>query len=285
MRSRLPPLGEVPRTLLWTLHSRACAAASGALHDPVALRVRDALGPELGRTFGRAEPAFGARAHLFDSALRDFLKEHPGADVVSLGEGLETQRHRVEGYGSWTSVDLPEVITVRDQLLPPGPRHRHLAADARSLTWLPVPGTPTFVVAQGLFMYLQPNAVQRILNRWSETVGGELMFDIVPPWVAALSRIRVPMTRTFRLPQMPWGAGRTALERLVELSVRRPYHLSMNACPLPAGPVRVSGRTWVARLSVEPVPHRAAREEPSISGRAPSPETPSAARIQIRLSP
>jgi O-methyltransferase involved in polyketide biosynthesis len=50
---------------------------------------------------------------------------------VALGKGLETQFWRVgNGRVTWLSVDLPESISLRDELLPGSPRQRRLARSA-----------------------------------------------------------------------------------------------------------------------------------------------------------
>lgn len=249
-------LGGVPRTMLWTLHCRASHARRGLLDDPEAIRIADALGPRLGRSFGWPDVAFAERARRFDAALRAFLDAHPGATVVSLGEGLETQAHRVRGYGAWWTVDLPEALAVRARFLPPDARHRHLPGSATDLAWLDALGAgPSFVVAQGLFMYLPRADVAAILRGWATRARATgataaLMFDVVPPWVAALSRFRAPVSLGLRIPRMPWGAGEAALRALVAGAVGGPHDLTVEATPLPSGPVPVAGRTHLARVAL-----------------------------------
>ena len=51
--------------------------------------------------------------------------------MVALGEGLETQFWRVDnGSVLWLTVDLPEVVELRRQLLPSDPRARAIAGSA-----------------------------------------------------------------------------------------------------------------------------------------------------------
>ena len=55
----------------------------------------------------------------FDNAIRRVLRRKPDATVVALGEGLETQFWRVDnGRVRWVTVDLPESIALREQVLP-----------------------------------------------------------------------------------------------------------------------------------------------------------------------
>ncbi len=250
--TNLPELGRVARTMLWTLHARAAAAKQGRLDDPEAIRWAAQLGPALGHRFGRPDLAFALRAREFDARLQAFLDENPGATVISLGEGLETQRFRVRGYGRWVSVDLAESIAVRERFVTPDETHRHRAESATDLLWLDDMRGPTFVVAQGLFMYLPEPDVARLVTRWAdeaEEAGGALLFDVVPRWVSALSQVRVPLTPTFRLPVMPWGIAAPALDRwLAQTLGSRPHHRTLSPLAMPSGPIPWAGKTSVAHV-------------------------------------
>ncbi|MEO1231428.1 MAG: class I SAM-dependent methyltransferase [Myxococcota bacterium] len=240
----LDPLAGVSRTALWTLHCRAAFAGRGEIHDPMALTLAAKLGPRM-KGLGWPDPSFARRAQLFDRWVRAFLERHPGASVVALGEGLETQRHRVQGYGRWVSVDLPEIMAWRDALLPPGPNHEHRAESALDLAWLPHVETPSFVVAQGLFMYLEPSDIRRLLKAWAAAAapGSQLAFDVVPPWVTWISRFRVPLTPSFRLPKMPFGARRRELEQWAKDILGNEGRWEIAPCPLPSGPIALRGLT------------------------------------------
>lgn len=68
------------------------------------------------------------------------------------------------------------------------------------------PTTDVFIVAQGLFMYLQPKAVKRLFaDLVARFPTAELVFDVVPQWFSALTMWGVMKTPCYRLPQMPWG--------------------------------------------------------------------------------
>jgi O-methyltransferase involved in polyketide biosynthesis len=103
---------------------------------------------------------------MIDRTIADWLDLHPDGLVISLGEGLETQARRVDnGRMRWLSVDLPEPIRLREAFLPPTERFRHLAMSALDAEWMAMvdPSRPLFIVVQGLFMYLEPDAVCGLL--------------------------------------------------------------------------------------------------------------------------
>lgn len=206
-----PGLSGVPETLLWTLYNRAAEARrpDGVLRDPDAVRICDALDYDYRRHFGAPEGAHAMRAAAIDRVLRSWLERHPDGFVVSLGEGLETQSRRLDNARlRWLTVDLPEVMALRERFLPPTDRFRHLALSALDRGWMDEvePSKGVFVVAQGLFMYLPPDEVRRLLVDIAERFpGAELMFDVIPRWFSRLTLRGFKRTRHYRLPPMPWG--------------------------------------------------------------------------------
>lgn len=236
-------LSGVSRTALWTLYCRATFAERGDLEDPEAIRICRALGDDLRRELGPPARSFAERSRTFDRELQAFLDTHPGAPVVSLGEGLETQRFRVRGYGRWITVDLKEALAVRELFIQPDPTHQHLATCATDLRWFEaLDPTPTFVVAQGLFMYLHPGQVASILQRLDRREGPvKLMFDVVPRWVWALSRLSPPLGRSLRLPPMGWGSSASGLRRRLAEWLGRDPHSTLRPIPLPRA---LSGRAF-----------------------------------------
>ena len=181
-------LAGVSETMLWSLYNRACEARRGdaILVDPDSVRIEEALDYDFERHFSVPTGSLAVRAAEIDRALRRWLERHPDGFVVSLGEGLETQVRRVDnGRLRWLSVDLPNAIRMREQFLAPTDRLRHLAVSALDPAWMAAvdPSLGVFIVAQGLFMYLEPEAVQQLLSAIANRfAGAELVFDAVPRW-------------------------------------------------------------------------------------------------------
>src|SRR5690348_16690669 len=111
-------LTGVPETALWNLYHRAAAARSGHLTDPRAIELVSRIDYPFER-FDSPYRGLAARMHAqriltIDAALRRLLADSPGATVVALGEGFETQFWRVDDrLLRWLTLDLPEVIAVR----------------------------------------------------------------------------------------------------------------------------------------------------------------------------
>jgi len=149
-------LNGVSETTLWTLYERACEArrADGILIDPHGVRICDAIDYDFERHFGEPVGSFAARAAQIDQ-LKQWLERHPDGLIVSPGEGLETQAHRVDnGRMRWLTVDLPAVIALREHFLPSSERMRHVAASVFEPGWIEGidPSPDVFIVVQGLFM-------------------------------------------------------------------------------------------------------------------------------------
>lgn len=242
------PVGGIPSTALWTLYCRA--SHPSILVDPQAQRILEALDLDLRRWFGRPDPSFARRARAFDELVAAFLRSEPGAPVVSLGEGLETQRFRVGGWSRWTTVDLPDMISLRERFIVPTPSALHRTGSVENLGWLEdLQDRPACVVAQGLFMYLPESSVKAVLQGWAERARGCFVFDVVPPWVSWLTRVRVPLTPAYRLPVMPWGAGRGGVHARLGAWLGHRVQLRWIPISLPSGPMPWSLSTGIACLT------------------------------------
>ncbi|MFM0339272.1 class I SAM-dependent methyltransferase [Paraburkholderia fungorum] len=198
-------------TMLWTLYDRACESRrdDAILVDPDSVRICDAIDYDFAGRFGHTVGSFSARAAEIDRLLQDWLERHPKGLIVSLGEGLETQARRVDnGHMTWLTVDLPPAIELREQFLPSSRRFRYVASSVFEPAWADgiKANADVFVVAQGLFMYLQPDAVRRLFIQIAERFpGAEIAFDAIPRWFSGLTQWGVMPTPRYRLPPMPWG--------------------------------------------------------------------------------
>lgn len=213
-----PDLGKVSETMLWALHNRAAEARriDGILVDPDSVRIHEAIDYDFVHHFGSPMGSLAFRAAEIDRALRRWLKNHPDGCVVSLSEGLETQLRRVDnGRMRWLSVDLPDAIHLRECFLPPTDRFRHIAVSALDPVWMDAvdPAADVFIVAQGLLMYLEPEAVHRLFSEIADRfLAAEMTFDVVPRWFSRLTLLGLKQTSQYQLPPMPWGINRNELE-------------------------------------------------------------------------
>ncbi|MFD5916723.1 class I SAM-dependent methyltransferase [Kitasatospora sp. NPDC058201] len=209
-----PDLTAVPETALWTLYQRSVEARrpDTVLHDPKAVELVDRIDYPFAERFGTSgvqAQLQALRAACFDREVADFLAREPRGTVVCLGEGLETQYWRVDnGRARWIGVDLPESVALREQLLPPGPRRRSVAADVTDLGWAEEVdrSRAVLITAQGLLMYLRPAQVRALIAGCAERFpGGSLVLDAVPRWFGRLTLSGRVRTRGYEAPPMPWA--------------------------------------------------------------------------------
>ncbi|WP_219418828.1 class I SAM-dependent methyltransferase [Pseudonocardia nigra] len=192
-------------TLLATLYGRALDSRSARpiLGDDAAAAAVRRIDYDFRRTGMTATTAAGValRARQLDNWTRAFLAAHPEATVLHLACGLDTRVQRLEPPPSvcWVDLDHPEVIGLRERLLPaPSGDYRAVGASVTDDTWPDaVPADrPTVAVFEGLTMYLRKEdgrrLIQRIAGRFPE---GELLFDCYGSLGIRLQKL-VPAVRT-----------------------------------------------------------------------------------------
>lgn len=206
-------LTGVPETALLTLYDRALEARrpDARLRDPRAIELVERIDYPFAERFGPHGSSQWAplRAVCVDREVRRFAREHPDGMVVALGEGLETQFWRVDdGRVRWLTVDVPEMVAVREELLGAEPRRRTLACDAFDARWMDAVDASRGVLltAQGLLPYFERDAVHGLIARIAERFArGTLVFDVMPRWLSERSTGGFPTTGGYRAPPWPWG--------------------------------------------------------------------------------
>jgi O-methyltransferase involved in polyketide biosynthesis len=122
------------------------------------------------------------RAKLLDDRVRDFVAEHPDAVVVDLGAGLSTAMLRVAPPATvdWYDVDLPNVIALRDEVVPADDRAHSVAASLADDGWtdqIP-PDRPTMLIADGLLAFLPEAVIVNLFRHIPEHFGsGEVAMN------------------------------------------------------------------------------------------------------------
>ncbi|MBR2996323.1 MAG: class I SAM-dependent methyltransferase [Lachnospiraceae bacterium] len=157
--------------------------------DPEAKRICDSLDYDFAEKRKKMEsPAglFGAlevAQRQFDlrCEVEAYLKAHPKAAVVNLGCGLDdTFRKCDNGLCRGYNIDLPDVIRIRNDLLPAGEREYNLACDLNDLTWMDQLDTSNGAVfyAAGVFYYFRTSDVKKLLQAMAQRFpGAVLVFD------------------------------------------------------------------------------------------------------------
>ena len=129
--------------------------------------------------FGSLEVAMRQNDLVFE--VRDYLKDHPNAAVVNLGCGLDSTGKACDnGSCSIYNLDFPDVIAVRNELLPAGEREKNIPCDLNDTAWFSQINASKGAVffASGVFYYFLTEQVQALVQAMAEAFpGGVLVFD------------------------------------------------------------------------------------------------------------
>ncbi|QNQ08444.1 class I SAM-dependent methyltransferase [Sphingomonas alpina] len=216
-------LSGVPETLLIPLAARLLASERNpdlGFIDPAARVVGERLAFDPARFADDRGSMRGSivRALWFDSVVRRFLAAHPDALCVSIGSGLDTRTDRVTPPPGvdWYDIEFPDVVALRQALIPARPNVHAIAADgANVLAWVDVVPwhreRPMLVLAEGVCMYLKPEAGAAWLRALDYLAGVRatpltLAFDFASPFMVRNSR-RNPSVRKTQA-QFSWGLRR-----------------------------------------------------------------------------
>lgn len=115
--------------------------------------------------------------------VREYLKDHPNALVVNLGCGLDTAGHQADnGTCRFANIDFPNVIELREQLIPSTEREKNIASDLNDYSWFEKidfrAEDGAVFIASGVFLYFKKDDVKRLFCAMAERFpGGRIAFD------------------------------------------------------------------------------------------------------------
>lgn len=182
----------VQETLIIPLYARKmCTELYPNLYrDETALRLVNAIdydfselqkkSQSLMQRFGFLEVAMRQNDLAFE--VRDYLKTHPCAAVVNLGCGLDSTGEICNnGSCKIYNLDFPDVIAVRNELLPAGEREENIPCDLNDKSWIEKIDVSGGVVllAAGVFYYFLKDQVKELVSAMTARFhGGVLVFDV-----------------------------------------------------------------------------------------------------------
>ena len=122
------------------------------------------------------------RAKMLDDRIRNFTSTHPDVVVVDLGAGLNTAMLRINPPSGvdWYNVDLPQVIALRNQVVPEGELAHSVAASVADGRWTDtIPADrPTMLIADGLLAFLSEPVIINLFRHITDYFrSGEFAFN------------------------------------------------------------------------------------------------------------
>ena len=132
------------------------------------------------------------RARFFDDCILKFTREHPAAVIVQVGAGLDTRPLRLAPLcpeATFYDLDLPDVIALRDKLVPKAPRNYSLACSMLETAWMDElarnhAGAKFVFVLEGVAMYFEKAVFQEFVLNLSERFEGLLLTDLINKFAA-----------------------------------------------------------------------------------------------------
>lgn len=217
-------LSAVSNTLRIPLAARALGETlfpELAVGDAYAGQVLRKLGDDGSQWLKDRHSVYGvlARTRRFRELAQAFLRRHPAGLVVNLGCGLSDYFQWLDNGGTrMIDADLPTVLALRAQLLPPrSARHVLRDVDLTGEGWWDGlelaarrEGPPVFLMAEGVSMYLRKAQIEAVWRMFAERAptGSEFVFDAMC-WLGAGRAKRHPSVRHTDA-QFYWGLRREA---------------------------------------------------------------------------
>lgn len=189
-------LTPVQKTLLITLKGRAHdnTAKTSFLRDELAADLVNRLDYDLTtvKLGAGVTEGIAIRTSILDRAVDTFVRAHPDAVVVELGSGLETRMFRLEPPSTvdWYDVDFPDVIKLREDLMPVRDNVHPVGVSLLDPDWTATMPTdrPTILVADGLLAFLNEEQNKQVLKRITDHfTSGELVTNAYTKLTARLT--------------------------------------------------------------------------------------------------
>lgn len=181
----------VQETLIIPLYERkVCSELYPALYrDETAVHLMDRIDydfSEVDKKYHGLMQRFGAlevamRQNDLAIEVRNYLKMHPNAAVVNLGCGLDSTGRRCDnGSCLIYNLDFPDVIAVRNELLPAGEREKNISCDLNDMAWFRQIDASDGAVffASGVFYYFLKDEIKVLVQNMANSFpGAVLVFD------------------------------------------------------------------------------------------------------------
>ena len=126
--------------------------------------------------------AFLVRAKTFDDTIKNFISKNNNIAIINLGAGLDTTFNRIDnGTLDWYNIDLPNVIELREKLLPANHREISIAKSFLDYSWIDdieKKYNKILFIAGGLFAYFDKKVIKEFIEKLANNFpNSEMIFD------------------------------------------------------------------------------------------------------------
>lgn len=182
---------EVSETLLIPMYMRAKESRRGGkaiLRDPIAEQLVEKIDYDYSKFDSAKFSVVGCavRCWYLDNVVRNFVKRHIAPVVVNIASGLDTRCQRTVSEVCsvpFYSLDLPEVISLRRDLIDEATNETYIASSLFDVEWMDRlkalhPGCNFLFIMEGVLMYFQEAQIKTLFdNLASRFHESEIWFD------------------------------------------------------------------------------------------------------------
>ncbi len=196
-------LGAVQETLMIPLWARAEETGKSQpiikdsyARDIVANIEYDFSKIESGKTKSH-QLVWPIRAYNFDVCVQKFLVHNSNSAVVNIGAGLDTTFQRIDDSRVlWINLDLPDVVEIRQKLIPDSDREITIAKSVFDYTWINdienlIRDRPILFMAAGVFCYFEKFEIESLFRKLANTYpSAHVLFDAMSSklWIRLTNR-------------------------------------------------------------------------------------------------
>lgn len=186
---------SVAETLFIPLYMRALESkrTDAIIKDDLACELVNSIDYDFSKYKSAKASELGCaiRIRHFDRKVEEFIENNPDGVVVLIGCGLDTRYQRIKNKSNtvFYELDLPEVIDLREKLLPQTELDRYIKASMFEKRWMDElkekhGNSPFIFIIEGVFMYFPEKDLLDFLSEIAERfVNSEIYFDICNKFV------------------------------------------------------------------------------------------------------
>ncbi|QSJ18447.1 class I SAM-dependent methyltransferase [Nostoc sp. UHCC 0702] len=206
-------VANVPEDLFKPVYFRAkeTQRADGIIKDALAVTLVEMMSPNCPNVDDWTIQ-FGIAIHtlLVDKVVKQFLRQHSDAVIITLGGGLATRPFLLDnGQAEWFCIDAPDVEVFWNQLIGESERNHFIPSAVTDLTWMNQivsAGRAVLFIAEGVFLYLTESEVKQvILSLQQRFPNSEIVMEVIGKFILRSSQI-------FRSKAIPGGRFQWAID-------------------------------------------------------------------------
>lgn len=188
----------VSETLLINIPMKAGESkrSDGILKDPFSVKLIESLDYDFSKfeSAERSRKGVVIRARSFDDNTLEFIEQNKDRQliIVHLGAGLDTRYLRINGKSSpavFYELDLPEVIDLREKVLPEQENEFMIKASMFDTAWMDeliekYPGGYFLFVMEGITFYFPEQKIKQLFCDLADRFSGEILCDLINVWLS-----------------------------------------------------------------------------------------------------